>query len=328
MIEEAQNMQIIKVSPENTGSRLDVFLASAVSGQSRAQITKLIKMGLVKGPFITLKPSQLVSCGENYQIEIPKLVNTSLTPQEIPLEILFSDEHIAVINKPQGLVVHPGAGVYENTLCHALLHYFPDMEIGNAQRPGIVHRLDKDTSGVMVIAKHQRAHQILSDAFKARCVKKIYRAFCHGLVEKKSFELITGHVRHPYNRLRFFTGLAAPKSVGGNVRLAHSSFVVCKTAAHITELLVLIKTGRTHQIRAHLSDIGHPLLGDVVYGGKKELLKSTPLALSEAVTNLNGQALHAESLEFSHPITKELMTFTAPLPQNLSVISGLLHQML
>lgn len=303
--------------------RLDAFLALSL-GQSRAQATKLIKDGMVLTQGRCLKPSYAVQTADTFCIEQPTKKPSSMIAENIALDILWSDEHIAVINKPQGMVVHPGAGVFQGTLCNALMYHFPDMTIGNTERPGIVHRLDKDTSGVMVVAKTQTAHQILSEDFKERRVKKIYRAFCHGVFRKNALSLITGHKRHPHNRLRFSTKLEPPTKASCGVRLAHTDFVVKKQAFGIVELECILHTGRTHQIRAHLADIGHPLVADVLYGGVRTLSATLPHDLVELVQHLPGQALHAEALHFVHPLSREPLVFTAPLPHALATLSAYL----
>lgn len=311
----------ISAEPADAGLRLDAFLAKKLTHLSRAHLTKLIKAGQVTASGKGAKPSQAVRGDETFVIEIPDKVLGFILPEPIPLDIIFNDEHIAIINKPAGMVVHPGAGVKEGTLCNALLHHFPGMVMGNNERPGIVHRLDKETSGIMVVAKNQSSLQILSDAFKHRRVKKIYRAVCFGEVAQTKFELKTGHARHPYHRFKFLTKIHAPLLPSSNVRLAHSSFEIMGRAFGMSEVRVTLHTGRTHQIRAHLADIDHPLVGDELYGGKKTLPRSLPKELIDAVEQLSGQALHAESLEFNHPVTKELVSFTVPLAKPLSTIS-------
>jgi|SRR5579871_1517906 len=314
----------IKAEPADKGLRLDAFLAQKLFC-SRAQVSKTIKAGLVTNIGATCKPAQKVSGDEAYSVVMPPPTVGRLEPQAIPLDIIFSDEHIAVVNKPVGLTVHPGAGVRDGTLCNALLYHFPAMNIGQEERPGIVHRLDKNTSGVMVVAKSPMAHQVLSDDFKYRRVKKVYRTLCVGEMIENRFELKTGHVRHPYNRLKFFTGLLVPKGKSSNVRMAHTSFEVICRRLGITELKATLHTGRTHQIRAHLADIDHPLIGDELYGGKKSWPSALPQTLLRALANLPGQALHAEVIEFAHPVGKQWLSFSAPLPEPLSTICNFLR---
>lgn len=304
--------------PEDKGQRLDQFLTKRL-GFSRAQVGKLIREERVLGPGL-VKPSRAILGHEIFEVCL-KREPSPLMPEAIPLDILYSDDHIAVINKPVGLVVHPGAQAKSGTLCHALLYHFPKLLEANSDRPGIVHRLDKDTSGVMVVAKTVSALTGLSAHFKERRVKKIYRALAWGEFDQSRFELKTGHMRHPYNRLRFFTKIEPPKVQLAHVRFAHTSFEVLKHGQGISELLVTLHTGRTHQIRAHLSDIDHPLLGDALYGGKREISRTASDGLKNALSSLNTQALHAERLEFCHPITDMPLCFCAPLPKAMAEIS-------
>lgn len=316
------NQVEIVVSSADACVRLDLFLSKAMPSYTRGRITKLIKSGHIKrATGATLKASHIVRENETFIFEHPEIKASTILPEDIPLEFIFSDEHIAVINKPAGMVVHTGAGVKEGTLCNALLHHFPDMVIGDQERPGIVHRLDKETSGVIIIAKTHDAHRILSDDFKYRRVKKIYRAFCWGTLRDQQFELKTGHVRHPNNRLKFTTRISVPNHSSSRVRLAHTGFSVVRQNFGIAEVQAFLYTGRTHQIRAHLSDINHPLLGDDLYGGKRAVPKSVPEGLKNAILDLSGQALFAETLELYHPITKNLHTFSAPLPKKIMAIS-------
>jgi 23S rRNA pseudouridine1911/1915/1917 synthase len=321
--------QLIKASKEHQGLRLDLFLVKKLSGISRSYIHRLIKEGQVTWQGASLKPSYQILGEESFLVKKPPILSSTIIPECISLTILFSDKHIAVIDKPAGLVVHPGAGISSGTLCNALLHWFPDMNIGDAIRPGIVHRLDKNTSGVMVVAKTQKAHQILSEAFKERQVKKIYRVFCEGELLESSFTLKTGHVRHPVNRLRFLTKIDPSRSDGNSrIRLAHTEFISLRRGFGITELKAILHTGRTHQIRAHLADIGYPLVKDELYGAKRICSASYPKEVIRAFEMLNGQALHAESLEFAHPITKENLSFTSQLPEALSTLHDFLKMAL
>ena len=317
---------IIQAKPEDAGQRLDSFLAERLPTHTRAQLSKLIKDAQVSINTLQVKPSHKITGYETVVLAMPVAKSSELIAQNLELDIIYSDEHIAVINKACGMVVHPGAGVFDNTLVNALLYYFPNMQIGMQERPGIVHRLDKDTSGVMVVALTHQAHVALSNDFKNRQVEKIYRAFCYGEFEKESFELKTGHVRHPFNRLRFFTGLPVPLSKESKVRMAHTSFRSNYTNYGLSDIRAYLYTGRTHQIRAHLADINHPLVGDCLYGGQRELPKNAPLALREAIKKLSGQALHAESLAFFHPVSKKRLEFSAPLPAQMQAISAILEK--
>jgi 23S rRNA pseudouridine1911/1915/1917 synthase len=306
---------VIAASPSDARVRVDQFLVAKMPQYSRSLITKFIRQGAITtGDGMLVKPAHVVMGGELFHFILPAKTAATMQAEEIPLAIVYSDDHIAVINKPSGLVVHPGAGVQSHTLCNALLHHFPGMSIGNVERPGIVHRLDKDTSGIMVIAKTEQAHRHLSAQFKDRRVEKSYRALCFGEFAATSFDLKTGHARHHHNRLRFSTKLSLEKLNGMNVRLAHTSFRVEKCRFGMSLLTATLHTGRTHQIRAHLADIDHPLLGDDLYGGKRIISERVPEDLRNAIDALQGQALHAETLIFCHPKTLEQLSFTAELP--------------
>jgi 23S rRNA pseudouridine1911/1915/1917 synthase len=314
---------IYKVSSTDAGLRLDACLAGKLLGHSRAQITKFIKLGAILVNGRPSKPSMSLLGSERISFTMPCAKKATLEKEALPLDIIYSDDAIAVINKPSGLVVHPGAGVHKGTLCNALLYHFPDMAIGNEERPGIVHRLDKDTSGVMVVAKTHEAHQFLSAEFKERRVAKIYKAWCFGDLRPARIELKTGHVRHPHNALKFFTGIAEPQILGKGVRMAHTSVAVVHRRDGLCAIEATLHTGRTHQIRAHLADIGHPLLGDSLYGGARATPRGMDPELLVAIAGLKGQALHAASLSFRHPVTKEPLFFNAPLPSHLEKLDAL-----
>lgn len=264
------------------GLRLDVFLSKQLPDLSRSRIQGWLTLQ-------NEKAARHVKSGESISLCIPEIKPSLLTPQDFPLDILYEDEDLLVINKPAGLVVHPGAGNPDNTLVNALLYHYPDLSVGDEQRPGIVHRLDKDTSGVMLIARHDKSHQALSLAFKNREIRKIYRAWCVGTFNQDKFILKTGHKRHPTNRKRFTTKHSTE-------RIAHSAFEILSTREKTSELQIEIFTGRTHQIRAQLADIGHPILGDTLYGGP-------------TIAGFDRHALHAEAIYFSHPISNQPMHF-------------------
>lgn len=301
---------------QDKSERVDQFLTKMLPDHSRSSIAKLIKAGAVTRNGVSIRPSQLVTGNEIFTVAVPKKPSCYMEAQDLPLDILYSDEHCAVVNKPAGMVAHPGAGVKDGTLCNALLFHFPELNLGNMERPGIVHRLDKETSGLLVIAKTESALRKLSEAFKERRVSKTYLAFAFGEFSESSFELKTGHIRHPHNRLKFFTKVLASPTV----RFAHTSFTVLQSRFGMALLNANLHTGRTHQIRAHLADIDHPLLGDALYGGARSMNKA-PEELKMAIAALNGQALHAESLAFPHPASGEVLYFTAPLPPHLERIA-------
>lgn len=315
-IEEKMTQKNIAATIEDKGQRFDQFLTKQLA-IPRAQVGKLIKSCAILCDEKPIKASQLILGHEIFAVTPPETVQL-LVPENIALDILYSDDDIAVINKPVGLVVHPGAGIKTGTLCHALLYHFPKLLEAGGDRPGIVHRLDKDTSGVMVVAKNAQALAKLSEDFKERRVKKTYRTLAWGEIKEFCFELKTGHARHATNRLRFTTKLSVPEVPTPHVRMAHTSFKVLKRGFGLTELSAIIHTGRTHQIRAHLSDIDHPLVGDALYNGKREISGKVSPKLKEALLSFKAQALHSERLEFNHPKTNEPMSFSAPIPDILA----------
>lgn len=303
--------------------RLDVFLAKKIPHLSRSQLKRFIDDGLVTNHGKKTKACQHINQDDLFLILLPKPKASSIAGENIDLNIIYQDEDLIVINKPQGMVVHPGAGIVSGTLCHALRYHFPDIHVGDAYRPGIVHRLDRHTSGVMMVAKNDASHQALSHMFKHRLIKKIYRTFCHGEIKDKVITRITGHIRHPHHRLKFLT-LPFAENIKG-MRKAHSNFYIQLTKYGISEVLCELHTGRTHQIRAHLADMGHPILGDGLYGGHRSLHQDMPHELKAVISNLCGQALHAESLAFIHPITKKPLYFEANMPKELLLIKHIFN---
>lgn len=300
----------ITVQPEHDGLRLDRVLASEIAGQSRAQIQRLIEDGLVQLPRVKrVKANSAVREGDIITVTLPEPVEAEPAAEDIPLDILFQDADLLVVNKPAGMVVHPGAGNESGTLVNALLHHVTDLSgIGGELRPGIVHRLDKGTSGVMVVAKHDAAHQELSRQFHDREVEKQYVALVWGLVQqRKRIDLAIG--RDPVHREKIST----------RARRARSAVTRVTWARHIPGLSLLrvaIHTGRTHQIRVHLNAIGHPIVGDSLYGG---VHRRVPHQL-HAVQRLTRPFLHAERLAFTHPRTGEHLEFSAPLPEDLRTV--------
>ena len=298
---------VITVQPEHDGLRLDRVLASEIQGQSRSQIQRLIEAGRVTLPRVkTVKSNTPVREGDVIDISIPSPVAADPPAEDIPVDILFQDADIIVVNKPAGMVVHPGAGNESGTLVNALLHHVSDLSgIGGELRPGIVHRLDKGTSGVMVVAKNDAAHQDLSRQFHDREVEKQYVALVWGLVQqRKRIDIPIG--RDPVHREKIST----------RARRARSAVTRVTWARHVPGLSLLriaIHTGRTHQIRVHLNAIGHPIVGDSLYGGVHRRV-APPL---RAVLRLTRPFLHAEHLAFAHPTTGENLEFAAPLPQDL-----------
>jgi 23S rRNA pseudouridine1911/1915/1917 synthase len=295
------------VAAEREGERLDRFLAAEVPGQSRSQIQRLIEDGRVALPRAkAVKANIALREGDRVTLDLPDVQPSTLDAEDLPLEILHDDADIVVVNKPAGMVVHPAAGHGSGTLVNALLHHVKDLSgVGGEMRPGIVHRLDKGTSGVMVVAKHDAAHQELARQFHDREVDKEYVTLVWGVVHnRRRIDEPIG--RDPANR----------QKMSSRARRARSAVTRVTWARHIpgvSLLRVAIATGRTHQIRVHLNAIGHPIVGDALYGG---VHRRVPGAL-RGVLRLERPFLHAERLAFTHPRTRERMAFTAPLPDDL-----------
>jgi 23S rRNA pseudouridine1911/1915/1917 synthase len=295
---------------DHHGSRLDRFLAAEIPEQSRSQIQRLIEQGHVSHSRVkTPKANTEIREGDTVSLELPDAAPIGAQPENLPLDILFDDPDIVVLNKPAGMVVHPAAGNQSGTLVNALLHHVKDLSgIGGAARPGIVHRLDKGTSGVMVVAKHDEAHRELARQFHDREVEKEYVALAWGLVQqRKRINAAIG--RDPGNRLKMST--RASRARDAVTRVTWS-----RDLRGVTLLRVAIATGRTHQIRVHLSAIGHPIVGDALYGGVRRRVPHT----LRAVQRLTRPFLHAERIAFTHPRTGERVSFTAPLAPDLEEI--------
>ena len=303
----------------DAGVRLDAFLAARVEGVSRSTLKRVIDDGEVLVSGRAAKPSHKLKAGERVEFELPAPPPSEIEPEEIPLDILHEDDEVVVVNKPSGLVVHPAAGVPSGTLANALAFHLGaggrGLGVGESKslpqppRVGIVHRLDRDTSGAIVVAKTARAHENLSDQFRARTVFKSYVALVHGVTKEEKGKIEEPLARDPRNRTRMAV------SRGG--RAALSLWRVRRHYDRLTLLDVQIKTGRTHQIRVHLAWLKYPVVGDETYGGGRDKTIADP-ALRARVRALGRQFLHAERLGFHHPRTGEWMSFTAPLPPELA----------
>ncbi len=305
----AQGTHQLAVEAEHDGSRLDNFLTALLPDQSRSHVQRLIKDGRVTGPAATLRPSTPVRAGQVYAVDVPAPTAAAPEPEALPLRIIYEDEHLVVLDKPAGMVVHPAAGHSSGTLVNALLHHVKDLSgIGGELRPGIVHRLDRGTSGVMVVAKNDHAHQELSRQFADREVDKEYTALVWGLVQAgRRIDAAIG--RDPAHRQKMST----------RARRARHAVTRVTMARHykgVSLLKVAIATGRTHQIRVHLSAIGHPIVGDPTYGG---LHRRTPANL-RAVQRLERPFLHAARLAFTHPADGRRVEFDSPLPLDLQSV--------
>ena len=289
------------VSNTAAGQRLDQFLRGELPEHSRAFLQKLIEQGHIVVNGGAAKASYKVRDGDKIRVEIPPLRPLATQPEEIALNVLFEDDDLIVVNKPAGLVVHPAAGNYEHTLVNALLHHCRGAlaGIGGVERPGIVHRLDKGTSGCIVVAKTDFAHKALVAQFKSREVKKTYRAVCWGKFARPSGRIETVIGRSERDRKK----MSASASRG---RPAVTDYHVLKQFADFALVDVQIHTGRTHQIRVHMAHIGHPVVGDVTYGRAR----STNISIARPL-------LHAYKLGFTHPRLQEFVEFTAPVPDDM-----------
>ncbi len=315
----------LTVPEDSDGVRLDRFLASVLADRSRSQIQRLIKEGHIQVAGRAAKSNQPVKRGQAISVDVPEPIDAAPAPEALPLPILYQDADLIVVDKPAGMVVHPAAGHDSGTLVNALLHHVDDLSgIGGEKRPGIVHRLDRGTSGVMVVAKHDKAHEELARQFHDREVEKEYIALVWGeVMAGRRIDAPIG--RDPVNRKKMSAvGARARDSASGagapdGARLRRSREAVTRIvrAQHFGRTLTLvhvaIHTGRTHQIRVHLSAIGHPIVADPLYGG---VHRRVPGDL-RAVTHLDRPFLHAARLAFTHPIDGRRMEFSSELPRDL-----------
>jgi len=290
-----------RVPPEAKGERLDAHLARAFPDLSRARLQQLLDQGQVTLGGRAPKPALRLRGGEEVELSIPPPVPAEPLPQDLPLRVLYEDEDLLVLDKAPGMVVHPAAGHAEGTVVNALLHRVKDLRgVGGQLRPGIVHRLDRDTSGCLVVAKHARALEALQRAFSGREVEKRYLAIVHGVPRAARGTLDTPYGRHPRDRKKFTSRLRE-----GAGKRAVTSWELKERLEDAALLEVELHTGRTHQIRVHLAEAGHPLVGDALYGRRR----------SKAMAR---QALHAWKLAFPHPRTGRRMAFEAPPPPDFT----------
>lgn len=299
-----------KIESDNAGTRLDAFLASQIDGWSRARLQRLIENEdvLVNGK--ASKPSYKLREHDEVEVELIAPATDAFVPENIPIEIIYEDDTLVVVNKPAGLVVHPAAGMPSGTLANALAYHFQNLPGGGTGvRPGLVHRLDRDTSGLMVVAKTDAALENLSDQFRDRTVYKSYVALVHGRLASNSGKIDQPLARDPSNRTRM--------AVVRGGRNALTLYRVRQGFDRFTLLDVELKTGRTHQIRVHLAWLKHPVVGDETYGaGRDNTIQDA--RLRARVRSLNRQFLHAEKLAFKHPKTGEWVKFESVLPEALA----------
>ena len=289
----------LTIPRDQAGQRLDRSVAQALPAFSRARLQTLIRDGLVTLNGKTARPRDPVRNGDVVEVREPEVEKLDAQPETIPLEILFEDDDLLVLNKPAGLVMHPGAGHQQHTLVNALLAHCKNLSgIGGKERPGIVHRLDKETTGALVIAKNDATHRGLSKQFAARTMGKIYLALVAGTPRKNTGVIDKAIERHPVHRQR----MSIARRQG---RSAKTEYRVLRSSGDVSLIECTLHTGRTHQIRVHLHDLGHPVLGDKLYGGKRS-------------GNFPRQMLHAWKLSFRHPQSGEEMTFEAPVPPDFA----------
>jgi 23S rRNA pseudouridine1911/1915/1917 synthase len=319
----AQGTFTFTIPEDEAGIRLDIVVAAHVADLTRSHAAALIRQASVRVDGWSQKSSYTVRAGQCISVTIPAPLPAQAAAEAIPLKIVFEDADLLVINKPAGLVVHPSAGHAGGTLVNAILYHCPDLSgIGGSQRPGIVHRLDKDTSGLVVVAKNDHAHQLLSRQFKERHILKTYHAIVHGCptTDRGTIDLPVG--RHPVDRKRM--AVATPRG-----RDALTLWRLKERFVQTSLLEFDLRTGRTHQIRVHCQAIGHPIVGDPVYGiqrGLRQLVKSEP-ELHGIISAARRQMLHASRLGLTHPSIGNRMFFAAPLPEDMQIMINRLSRM-
>jgi 23S rRNA pseudouridine1911/1915/1917 synthase len=302
------NEMYYHISESQAGERLDIFLTKHIPDTSRSAVQRLISSGDVKVNKKIVKANYKVQALDDIQVSIPEIKKLELTAEEIPLAILYEDNDIIIINKSRGMVVHPAAGNYNGTLVNALLEHCEDLSgINGVARPGIVHRLDKDTSGVMVVAKSDRAHVSLAKQIKDRTASRRYLAIVYGNIKEDHGVIKAPIGRHPSDRKKMAVTFT-------NSKEATTKFRVMERFGDYTLVECKLLTGRTHQIRVHMNYIGHSVVGDPKYGPGR-----MPFSII-------GQALHSAELRISHPVTEEIMIFSAPLPEDMEMILKELRQ--
>ncbi|NGZ02453.1 MAG: RluA family pseudouridine synthase [Nitrospira sp. WS238] len=305
------------ITPGEQPKRLDVFLVNRERDMSRSGIQRLIELGRIRLNDQVVKPSQKIKPGDRITMDVPKPEPLSIKGEAIPLEVLFEDDSLLVLNKPPGIVVHPAPGNWTGTLVNALLHHFQTSggtisTIGGKERPGLVHRLDKETSGIMVVTKTDSAHRALAAQFKLHTIVRVYEAIVWGVPKKGRglIELAIG--RDTKDRKKFSARTTSPKQ-------SATEYVVArrygKVAAHV---LLYPRTGRTHQLRVHLTSIGHPILGDHTYGGRR--------VCTVEETTIPRVMLHARTLGFVHPISGVMEEFTSSMPTDMALVMSELER--
>jgi 23S rRNA pseudouridine1911/1915/1917 synthase len=309
---------LFSISEELAGQRIDKALTAIPQIATRSQALKLLQAGRVRISGKALKPSYQTQFGDEIDIDIPVAVTQELEPYDFPLDIAYEDEDLIVVNKPAGLVVHPACGHLQDTLVNALLHHTSDLSMGfNERRPGLVHRIDKGTSGLLVIARHDEAQRFLSMQFQRKTTHRLYRAIAFGRFKEEGGALRSFLKRHPEDRKRVASVPArADGTQEGKLAVTHYR-VSHYHPSGISLVELRLETGRTHQIRVHLSEAGHPIVGDETYGAGKRLKTLKSVHLRKLIGEMPRFALHAMELGFTHPRTHKFMLFRAPWPRDL-----------
>jgi 23S rRNA pseudouridine1911/1915/1917 synthase len=311
-IVDQDSHRTFSVTAEEAGQRLDAFLAAHIDGWSRARLQRLIDDGDVLIAGKLAKSSHKVRANDEIEIELTVSPAEAFTPEDLPINVVYEDDELVVVNKPAGMVVHPAAGIWHGTLANALAFHFEKLSTtSGAIRPGIVHRLDKGTSGLLVVAKTEAAHEHLANQFRAREVFKLYVALVHGQIEYRKGEIDQPIGRDPRNRVRM--------AVVRTGRPALSLYRIREAFPRFTLLDVELKTGRTHQIRVHLAWLKHPVVADEVYGGGRDKTIADA-TVRRAVAKLDRQFLHAAQLGFRHPGTGAELRFKADVPTELQTV--------
>jgi 23S rRNA pseudouridine1911/1915/1917 synthase len=307
----------LTVAAEAAGERLDAFLAAQIEGWSRARLQRLIDEADVVVNGNVVKSSYKVRVNDEIEVELTPRPSESFSPEDIPIDVVYEDDALIVVNKPAGMVVHPAAGISGGTLANALAFHFQQLStVAGKARPGIVHRLDKGTSGLLVVAKTESAHEHLANQFRAREVFKSYIALVHGQLEHRRGEIDQPIARDPRNRIRM--------AVVRGGRPALSLYRVRESFQRFSLLDVELKTGRTHQIRVHLASLKHPVVGDEIYGGGRDKT-IVDAEIKRLVARLNRQFLHSAELGFRHPATGDPLKFVAAMPPELQSLYDLIR---
>ena len=296
-------MEKIHLTAEHSGERIDRFLSGNLKDLSRSYIQKLLKENRILVNSSTVKANYKINEGDEIDIQLPELEILDIKPENIPLDILYEDEDILIVNKPKGMVVHPSPGHYSQTLVNAVMYHCGDRlsGINGVLRPGIVHRIDMDTTGSLLICKNDHAHQILAEQLKDHSITRRYQAIVHGNLKEDSGTVDAPIGRHPVDRKKMSTN-----SPHGKKAVTH--YRVLERFGNYTYIECTLETGRTHQIRVHMASIGHPILGDTIYGPAR------------CPFRLQGQTLHAKILGFVHPSTGKYVEFDAPLPEYFTAL--------